>query len=115
MLKSLLFSMLFISSAALAHPDGTYILDGKENVTVTFKHLGKCPTDKNSMKGGVKSLTFTEDAEKEPYNFISGHYVEIHSDEGEEYVRTTDKCVPVGVPASRSEFGGFSLKRKTSN
>lgn len=120
MLKSLIISLLFVSTAALAHPNGTYILDGKENAELTFKIFKgqKCPDIEGALRGSLRAIIFSESAENEPYNFKSHFYVETHDEGSDEYyVQTNDNCVPVEpsvkIPASRNKFGDFSLKRKS--
>lgn len=112
----LIIYMLILSFSSFAHPDGIYILNGQDKATVTFKSLKRCPKIKGAMRGGLRSLIFSDQAKKNPYLFISGNYVEVHPDDGEEYIMTDSRCIPdsrkVMVPATRNTFGDFSLKRK---
>lgn len=104
------------SGLAMAHPNGTYTIDGDEDISVTFEFVERCPAVPGAMRGGLRTLTFSEGAEVEPYNFVTGYYVEAHTEAGETYFMTDENCVPVeeniAVEASRSTFGGYSLQRQ---
>ena len=111
----LLISVLSLSGVAVAHPNGTYKIDGQSEVTVTFEYLSRCPDIAGAMVGGLRSLAFSEAAESAPYEFVTGHYVETHIDGAEVYINTDDQCVPtdpsVAIPATRSTFRGYSLQK----
>ena len=116
MRKLLIISILAFASPLFAHPDGTYTIDGDEAVTVTFEFIGRCPDVPGALPGGLRTLSFSDAAELEPYLFVGGNYVEIHEGRQEIYVLTDDQCVPfeerVEIPASRRTFAGFSLARQ---
>ena len=116
MQKLLGISLLLFSSIGFAHPNGKYEIDNDPEVQVTFKFIERCPTDvEGAMRGGLRTLTFTEKATLPPYEFVGGYYVEIHDAAGEVYIQTDADCVPLRdgleIPASRSTFDGFPLKR----
>lgn len=111
-----IFSSLFLSSAALAHPNGTYKIDNDAAVTVTFAVVGRCPINDGALSGSLRTLTFSEAATLTPYEFVTGNYVEIHEGTQEIYVNTDDQCVPTRdgarIPASRNTFDGYALQRQ---
>ncbi len=106
---------LFSSTLLMAHPNGTYAIDNQEDVTVTFEYLNGCPNIEGAMRGGLRLLSFSEQAELEPYAFVSTYYVETHQGQLEVYVETDENCVAVedgqAITASRGTFGDFSLRR----
>ena len=112
----LILASFLASSAVLAHPNGTYQIDGESDVTVTFMVQQRCPTDiDDAMRGSLRTLSFSEAATYAPYDFIDGYYVETHNNSGEVYVQTDESCVAIDggeeISASRSSFAGFSLRR----
>lgn len=114
-MKSLIsLVLLTLAVNAFAHPAGTYILNSDKEITLTIKKIGKCPTDvAGALKGGLKTFTFSDKASVEPYNFVSGHFVEIHVGSQEVYVQTNETCVPVErggrYEADADSFGGYTL------
>ncbi len=114
-MKKLAFLVALASTPALAHPNGTYVLDDNADATATFLAVGRCPAVEGALTGTKRTITFSEVAAAEPYNFVTGFYVEIHEGEQEIYVNTDEQCVPetdgARIPAGRSEFGGYSLRR----
>jgi hypothetical protein len=115
MKKLIVLGLMTLSSAALAHPNGTYEIDNTADVTVTFAVVNRCPAVPGALSGSLRSLTFSEAATAEPYSFVTGNYVEKHVGAEEIYVQTDDQCVPVEdgeeIPASRSTFAGYPLRR----
>ena len=115
MKKMILLTSMLLTTSLLAHPNGTYMIDGDSDVTVTFEYLNKCPDVSGSLGRGLRELTFSEAATDEPYLFSTGFFVEIHVDRQEVYVETNEDCVPIGegqrIEAGRRHFGGFSLQR----
>jgi len=114
-LSCLAFALL-AAPVANAHPNGTYIIDNNPQVTVTFLVTGRCPTDvEGALRGSIRTLTFSETAVADPYNFVTGTYVEIHDESGEVYIETDSRCVPVSegeaIQASHDTFEEYSLRR----
>ena len=108
-------TLFFLSAVGLSHPSGTYMIDKDPEVTVTFEVLNQCPGEiSGALHGKLRRLSFSEKAEISPYLFVTGTYVEMHTDE-EVYVETDDQCVPLengqSITASRYSFDGFSLER----
>ena len=107
--------ILLSSPYLLAHPNGTYQIDGDEDVTVTFEYLNRCPSVDGAMRGGLRTLTFSELAEQEPYSFTTSYFVETHVGSEEIYIETNEQCIPIEngqeIRASRNTFGEFELQR----
>lgn len=116
MFKSILtFLFILISSSAFAHRPGFYEIDSNENAKVLFSKIEQCPEVEGALEGWLRVFAFSREAEKAPYFFRSGFYVEIHTESGEEvYVSTDINCVPLKtdlkIPAARSTFSDFDLK-----
>jgi len=117
---NLLKSLVIVSSAltatlAAAHPSGVYKIDGNEEATVAFEIVKRCAQIDGAMRGSLRTLTFSEAAMAAPYEFITGYFVEAHTDNGEDYVNVDEDCFPKNpsykIPATRSTFAGFSLER----
>lgn len=111
------FGILFLilASMAFAHPNGSYKIDNRSDVLVTFEVIGRCAAGDDALSGSLRTLTFSSKAEDAPYLFKSGYYVEVHSTDGEEYIQTDDSCRPKqprqAIPATRRTFGDYSLAR----
>ena len=113
--KLIIIGMLSLAGTALAHPSATYRIDGKDNITVKFEFVERCPTVPGAMSGGLRNLIFSEAAVAIPYEFVSGFYVETHIDDQEVYINTDNQCVPtdpeIAIPASWNTFARYSLQR----
>lgn len=114
-MKTMMIFLLLLSANAFSHPNGVYVIDDNKEATLTFKLIKRCPKVPGALRGGLRSLEFSEAAQAQPYNFINGFYVERHTDE-EVYTQTDESCVPLEqtneYPASRQTFNSFTLERK---
>ncbi len=113
-MKSLFsLALLALSTAAFAHPAGTYMINGDQDALLVIQRVGKCPTVPNALPGTLRSFEFSEKAQTVPYSFETGLYVEIHVGTAEVYVQVDESCVPQNsgnrYEASHESFGAYSL------
>ena len=115
-MKSILsLALVLASTAALAHPAGTYVINGDRKVTLTIQRIGVCPAAAGALSGTLRTFSFSNTAKAHPYAFVSGHYVEIHEGTKEVYVQVNESCVPKSrgkrYAASHETFDVYSLQK----
>lgn len=115
-MKTIFALVLFtLATAVFAHPNGTYMLNGDREVTVTMQKLNKCVVSAGALTGYIRSFKFSPKAEAHPYAFVSGLYVEIHEGAKEIYVQVTENCVPKAqgtrYEASHETFDVYSIEK----
>lgn len=115
-MKTLLsLALLALSVTAFAHPNGTYVINGDKEVTVTMLRLNKCAVSTGALTGYIRSFTFSEKAVAHPYAFVTGSFVEIHEGAKEVYVQTDAACVPLRdgkrYEASHETFDVYSIEK----
>ncbi|MBA2405138.1 MAG: hypothetical protein H0V66_10240 [Bdellovibrionales bacterium] len=115
-MKTLLsLALMALSVTAFAHPNGTYVINGDKEVTVTMLRLNKCLETAGALKGYIRSFTFSEKAIAHPYAFVGGSFVEIHEGTKEVYVQVDSTCAPLvegkRYEASHGTFDVYSLEK----
>jgi hypothetical protein len=110
--------LTMLPSLAFAHRNGVYVINENADATVTFAVIGRCPEDvEGAMRGSLRTLTFSEVAQAEPYSFVTGNYVETHIGQQEVYVQTNEQCLPVDegerIEATGTTIREYSLRRIT--
>jgi len=108
-------ALLALTVTAFAHPNGTYVINGDKEVTVTMIRLNKCEAAPGALNGYMRSFVFTEKATAHPYAFVSGNFVEIHEGSKEIYVQVSNTCVPLEngkrYEASHTTFDVYSIEK----
>jgi hypothetical protein len=110
--------LLLIPTFAFAHRSGVYVIDGNTDAKVTFAVVGRCQEDvEGALRGSLRTLTFSEVAQADPYSFVTGNYVETHVGQQEVYVQTNEQCLEVDdgehIEATGTTIRTFSLRRIT--
>lgn len=108
-------TLMAFSMGTFAHPNGTYVINGDKEVTLTIERLNKCVAAPGALSGYMRSFIFSDTAKAHPYAFVTGMYVEIHEGSKEIYVQVNDACVPEvdgqRYEASHQTFDVYSIEK----